>query len=358
MSCRSTAGSSGMTSYAQACTGLDERAVAETFHALKREGADLADPDAGQVEEFLAGQEFRVRHDETLQPTRRESIVRRLRQALQDVRSGRYLPDGATFHAWRHVVSEAWRRSRRKAAAAVLTGALTFGVSACGNTGDRPQEPAAGSSPTVSAPAEPAGPATVRVPEQMWNEAPMPTGNAADTFGQDKVNQAYRQMLDRTFATTWDCDRMRTPASGLGESDFAAVEEAFTPETRTAWRHDVAAIGSDAEAAEGVFNSTLYGLEGEKSPLGPGHTVVGAGTDCIGTLSFGQAVAGVDDSVGQRRLTLTFDASADVRMKNPDGQPYVLRVTKKQTVWLVENSDSRTPWLIDGSEESIVGDAR
>jgi hypothetical protein len=357
MSCRSTAGSSGMTSYAQACTGLTERGVAETFHALKREGVGLSDPDAGQVEEFLEGQEFRVRHDETLPTTRRESIVRRLRQALADARSGRYLPDGATFHAWKHVVSEAWRRSRRKAAAVALTGALTFGVSACGSTGDRPQEPAAGSSPTVSAPAEPAGPATVRVPEQMWNEAPMPTGNAAETFGQDKVNQAYRQMLDHTFATAWNCDRMRTPASGLGEQDFAAVEEAYTPYAKATWRERAARVGSDAEAAEGVFNSTLYGLEGDDSLLGPGHTVIGNGTDCIGKISFGGAVADVDELEGERRLALAFDATADVHMKDPEGQPYVLRITKKQTLWLVENDDIRKPWLIDGSEQSITGDA-
>lgn len=106
MSCRNDAGSSALTSYAHASTGVDEREVQRAFHALKREGTRLnaPDPTVAEVTAFLADQQDQVRADPTLSPARRQSLLTRLETAASQARD-RVLPAGATFHAWRRILT-------------------------------------------------------------------------------------------------------------------------------------------------------------------------------------------------------------------------------------------------------------
>lgn len=107
MSCRDTFGNSAVTSIALFTGKADEKGVQKLFHAVRREGVkvEAADPTAEEVTQFLERQHFNVRHDERLKD-RRASILKRLDSALDQARRGEKLPDGAMFHAWRHVQAD------------------------------------------------------------------------------------------------------------------------------------------------------------------------------------------------------------------------------------------------------------
>ena len=125
-----------LTTYTASVTGLGGAETREVMADLVAEFADAPAPSREVVDEFLEQQVFRARHEPDLTEKRRESIVRRLRNAI-----GRVTPDGATFKAWKNIVAEAWTRVRRKAVAAFLVGAMAFSVGACGTTSNEGTDP-------------------------------------------------------------------------------------------------------------------------------------------------------------------------------------------------------------------------
>lgn len=100
MSCRDTAGSSAITSYARVRSGVGDEVTQVEFHRLRREGRRLvvAGPTAGEAQEFYRRQLFWVQHDPLLTPVQRTSLGRRLARALDEPP-----PDGPTFYAMRNL---------------------------------------------------------------------------------------------------------------------------------------------------------------------------------------------------------------------------------------------------------------
>lgn len=105
MSCRLNNGNSASTSLAKFLTDSDEQLVSHVFHVIRREaalkhGAEAKAPaDIAAVNSFLNDARSMARHDSRIPDARRESLMRRIDDAQQDLINGE-IPTKATFDAW------------------------------------------------------------------------------------------------------------------------------------------------------------------------------------------------------------------------------------------------------------------
>lgn len=105
MSCRQNNGNSASTSLAKFLTDSDEHLVSHIFHVARREAATLigeeakAPADISKVQDFLNDARSLARHDSRIPDARRESLIRRIDDAQQDLINGQ-VPNKATFIAW------------------------------------------------------------------------------------------------------------------------------------------------------------------------------------------------------------------------------------------------------------------
>lgn len=123
----STAASAAMVTYVVSATGAAPAEAKAVAARLEREGEHLPAPAREEVDAFLTESMFRARHDETLTPKRRESVLARLGAAL-----GKVLPSGAKFHAWKNMMVETAVRMRRKVVAVTVAAGLAVSLAACG----------------------------------------------------------------------------------------------------------------------------------------------------------------------------------------------------------------------------------
>ena len=105
MSCRQNNGNSAATSLAKFLTDSGESLVSHIFHVARREatakyGDEAKNPaDLSQVNSFLNDSRSLARHDSRIPDARRESLIRRIDDAQEDLINGQ-IPSKATFTAW------------------------------------------------------------------------------------------------------------------------------------------------------------------------------------------------------------------------------------------------------------------
>ena len=105
MSCRQNNGNSSATSLAKFLTDSDESLVSHIFHVARREatarfGDEAKNPaDVSQVNSFLNDSRSLARHDSRIPDARRESLIRRIDDAQEDLINGQ-IPSKGTFPAW------------------------------------------------------------------------------------------------------------------------------------------------------------------------------------------------------------------------------------------------------------------
>jgi len=105
MSCRQNNGNSAATSLAKFLTDSEETLVSHIFHVARREatekyGEEAKNPaDLSKVNSFLNDSRSLARHDSRVPDSRRESLIRRIDDAQEDLIKGE-VPSKATFEAW------------------------------------------------------------------------------------------------------------------------------------------------------------------------------------------------------------------------------------------------------------------
>lgn len=122
-----SAAGAALVTYVVTSTGATAPEAKAVVERLEREGEGLPAPSRSEVDAFIDESMYRARHDDSLAPKRRESILRRLGAAL-----GKVLPTGAQFHAWKNMMVETAVRMRRKAVAATVVAGLAVSLAACG----------------------------------------------------------------------------------------------------------------------------------------------------------------------------------------------------------------------------------
>jgi len=97
MSCRSNAGSSAVTSFARAGSGLGDMQTLSMFHQQGREGASAEAPTPQALQDWQQNFRQQVQADPSIGDGQRQRILNRLDNL------GDYTPDGPTFYAWQHM---------------------------------------------------------------------------------------------------------------------------------------------------------------------------------------------------------------------------------------------------------------
>lgn len=351
-------GNVAMASYAALSTGADQRFAQTVFVDLRNEGQalGLADPSQAQVEEFLTEQQFRIRTDDTLGKSRHR-LMNKLGDALQKARD-KVLPDGATFHAWKNVVAESWRRANRKVAAVVLAGAAALTIGACGAAPAHQlpasQAPSVSISQVATPPPTSANttPATSSgIPDSAFANVKPFTGPAVDKWGQANVQAAYKEMVNFTFATGWDPDTISN--NKVAPSDFTDATSHMTPSMAKSFNQAVAkALHGDSDAAKTVqllqFVNMHNASDGGTPVSGPGQTT---------NRTFSASNVDVSRIDGKDYLAMTIRAKAEVHTQTATGETGVLHTSRKITYYLAPNPDASqgsAPWLINGFSASSL----
>lgn len=112
--------SAAVSAWVRYASGMDRSTVDTSLKELRTEYADAPEPTRMEVDDFLAQQSFRVRHDTTLPEKRKGSILRRLRDAIGSAR-----PDGATFQGWKNLLGKVWQKARKPVYVAATGLAIT-----------------------------------------------------------------------------------------------------------------------------------------------------------------------------------------------------------------------------------------
>ena len=239
-----------MVSYTTALTPLNSEQTRAALRDLEIEGANLPDPEREEVDEWLERTITQVRYEPNLTEPRRERIIRRLREAL-----GRVLPSGATFHAWKSIMAEAWQRSRRKAAIFFTVGVITFS-GGCGLG-------AGGASPDDA----PRGPSVVQVQdgyEQYAKDSVAAIevpGDVASKFGAEDAQKAY-DVAANTFLKAQVSDaRVRISRADATTADFKDVRASLTAERRKDFDKALSCADTDADCYATVASIAYYGAE-------------------------------------------------------------------------------------------------
>lgn len=299
----------------------------------------MPDPSRDEVDDFLEKQAFRVRHEAALSEARRESILTRIQSAI-----GRVLPNGATFHAWKNVVAEAFARVRRRAAAAFLVGALSVGLGACGNTGEGPDvaAPVSGA-PTISAPAH--------TYDTEWDtQDPAVLGSASSTFTAAEVAAATGTVAAINEELAFNENILRD--ANLTADDYQRASAFMTPTCASAFSSIVdEAVASDATTTEKI-SAALIAYPNAKD-AGIDYPFQAKGPAVVNPATTNTIVA-FDTVNSQPRMKISQTVTADLRMVR-NGNPVLVPVKKNITYWLAPVDGARLDWRIDGYSGEFVG---
>jgi hypothetical protein len=327
-----------MVAFAIAETGQAPAVVKDAFTDLQAEGARLPQPTRVEVDEFLEGQAFRVRHNPTLTEHKRTSILGRLRAAI-----GKVMPSGGLFHAWKAIVAESWARSRRRIIAVFLGTSIVFGVGACGNAAAEHVPPAPTAAvATATATAPDTAPVTVdRTPVASY--APFAaSGEAVDVFGQDAADIGYQEAAQFVGSTTFDDTLLTGSTDTLTADAFDDHLDRMTPSMADAYKTIVTkALTDDEKAVSTLEGYSYFGFGGD-----------GVNFQATGPLVINHSLSNprvtVDRSTGTPRLAVTVDQHGDVRMVQ-NGAPVLVPTDKAIALYLVPNpAGSQHAWQIDG----------
>ena len=287
-------------------------------------------------------QVFRARHEPDLTEKRRESIVRRLRNAI-----GRVTPNGATFKAWKNIVAEAWTRVRRKAAAAFLIGALTFSVGACGTPSNGPVEPmqaqtVAGAPADPSATAKPSQPAEST--EAVWTVKNITySKDAVAKFGKEDLKAAGDFTVETMREYSLSEQMIEGTADGTHKAEHKAwllkASENMTTSCAKDWASTVntymkaANPGQETAARDGVRSLSSYGLYQQENIPTDTPTVE---NQTVQSMALSPTADG--------RLSVKVQSSATLNFTN-QGKPGRSDATRDQDFFLKQVDGH---WKIDG----------
>lgn len=322
----------GVTSYAAALTGVPQAEARDAYASLLEEGAGAPEPSREDVDGFLTKEVFRVRHEPTLTEPKRKSILGRLQAAI-----GKVTPDGATFHAWKNVVAEAWARSRRRAAAVFMVSGLAFGLGGCA-TGPSQASPAVTSGPVATASVTPG---TVVQGTKPVVDKETFTGSAVKKFGQAEVQDAYKAAAEFTVNNTMAPRTADKSPADLTLKDFDGVRASLTPSARKSF--DKSFAGRDQETQNMVNVSALayYGLNDEGFNVRDDYPV----TDLRVTNSKAEADGA--------RIKMTSDVTCTGHYTGPKGEKVKSGCNKTLTLWMIK--DAKGAWKIDGWQANFAG---
>lgn len=327
--------SSAVTSFASSVTGLSTQETQAAYDDLMREGGSQPDPSREEVDQFLEQQAFRARHDPDLTESRRQSIVRRLQDAI-----GRITPSGATFHAWRNLVAESWSRVRRKAAAAFLVGAVTFSVGACGTAPASSQSDDSRAEHTASAPKTPGA---AQFNTEFKQVKPTISPEATAKFGQDAktgTDFVVKQIVEKD---SFNDDLAR--GGNASKDDVVAASDKMLPDAKRDWNKAITTYDQEVEAgmvsekATGsVYIYTFYNMP--QAMKGTGASVASDGPVFVN-----RKTSKVRSTVQDNRLAVTVAASSDVRVEG-GAQEGLWPMKKETTYYMAKDADGN--WKIDG----------
>jgi len=228
----------------------------------------------------------------------------------------------------------------RRAGATVLTIGMLAGLAACGSDQSVPDA----DHPVTRVTATPSASAVVATPDRVEPPTVEPltvTGEAASVFGEDKVQQGYREMTEYAAAYTFQ-PRLMQKTHDQEVADFADLASRMLPETAeeflaTATR----AVADDPDEKDNGAVATLAfaGFTGPdvtwptSGPLVTEHRIT-------------NPKVAVDTSNGQPRLEVTLDQSAIVNLLQ-SGKPLPAVCTKTVSFWLVPaEAGSEYAWQI------------
>lgn len=328
----------GVTAYAASMTGLSRDETKQAFEALQAEGAHLPAPEQPEVDGFLVAESFRVQHEPSLTEAKRTSILNRLRSAI-----GKVTPDGATFHAWKNVVAEAWARSRRRAVGVFLISGLAFGVGGCA-TGPSQASTPAPSGPVATASVTPgqSTSAVVKAAAPTIEKGTF-TGPAVAEYGKANVDAAYETMAEFAAENAVNSKVINTPRTQVKAADLASVKSMMTPSAAKSWDQN-AANPADQQSLVNMSGVVTYGVNGSGTST---RTDV---TQPSVKISDGKASLDADG-----RLQLTFEVGHDLRVNVAGGQYKKFNFDRTMTYWLVKGTTKDKPWLIDGWQAQYHG---
>lgn len=309
--------------YAVAATGLTRGEAIETQEALIREGTKQPDPSREEVDAFLTQEDFRIRHDQDLEPGLRAKLSERLQAAI-----GRVTPDGATFHAWKNLVAQAWAKGRRKVAAAFLVSSLSFGLGACGSAGNsEPAEPVG----TVGQVGAPVTPGTFDS-DFGTPSKPSYSEGVVNEFGQPNVDQAVDEALTLVEDESFRSDLLRSEDT-YQAGDFNSATSHMTDTCAADYRKQVAADLADTDDGSGVQLIAFHDISGVQW-----HT---DGPKTVDPKINKVKVSVADDG---KRIEVHVDSQATMRYLDT-GKPYHQNLIKGVTYWMKSTPNG---WKVDG----------
>lgn len=172
--------------------------------------------------------------------------------------------------------------------------------------------------------------------------------SAVAVFGQAGVRAAVKEALAFTFGAGWSPHLIATHVDALTVNSFAPIMPYLTPSAGQAFstvvtgvvRHDKTAI----RRLEGAVFFGIKGVNGSR-PVDLNHLV----TD----RKYSRMSIGVDTTTGQRRMSITFRATATIHLRDAAGHSYALPTSRRIHLLLVPATASsgaarRHPFLIAG----------
>jgi hypothetical protein len=331
-----------MVAYAVSLTGLSRKDTREAFEDLRAEGAHLPAPSRTEVDTYLTAEAFRVQHEPTLSEPRRTSILGRLRAAI-----GNVTPDGATFHAWKNVVGEAWARTRRRAAMVFLVSGLAFGVGGCATAPSQASKPAP-TGTVATAPVSP-GASTGGVTQSAGQvvaskpiiDAPVSISKQASTkFGAAGVTQGYAAITEFAANNAVNPKVISLQYDKVTPADLAGPKSMMTPAAAASWDSNMGNLQSEQVMAN------LSGV------LPYGHTGNGNSPRTDVPQPAVRISNGAVDVAKNGAMHVSFDIHQDVRGNVAGGKFQKYNLNRTMEFWLVPGTAKAKPWLIDGWQAS------
>ena len=341
--------SAALVTYVASTTGLGGQATREAYSDLVTEYADAPDPDRVQVDEFLEQQMFRARHEPALTEKRRESILRRLRDAI-----GKAAPSGAQFAAWKNLVAEAWSRVRRRATVAFLAGALTFSLGACGATGtDVRPEPVA-TQAAASAKVDPSPEAAALSTKEWTVKNVTVQDRVVGLKGEKAAQEVQALMLDVAKDYGFNEQSIKYDGKdGAKESKpwMLSARKHMTPNAAGQWTNVVNTYFRESTKAGSEVSGNMMSLTDYAT-----YSADMRPSDPTLPLMFDMTVQDMEiDLAADGRIWVTMDSTAKFNFMN-EGTPAVSRCTRNQEFWLMKVNGQ---WKIDGwtgrTEYKVVG---
>lgn len=328
--------STQMGSYATAMTSLNSEQAAITLRDLEAEGANLPDPSRDEVDAWLEQTITQVRFEPNLTESRRERIIRRLREAL-----GKVTPSGATFHAWKNIMAEAWQRSRRKAAVFFTVGVITFSGGCGMGSGSVDPDPS------------PQSPGIVQVDgysEFTAGGVPQPSVSAEvkSQFGEQGALDAYNFGAKTILNNQLNGETLSKSREDVTADDIADVRAALTPVRQRDLDDRLSNISTDESAYADI--AALKGVGASAGQLQvqdptSGKTSAASLRSDVPSSSINRSVSKPQLSVdSDGRLKATFTSSGVLRA-TAGGDNYLVPISNKTSLWFQKSGDQ---WKIDG----------